>query len=86
MKENEVILDVRSLQTHFKNETGVTKAVEQVSFKLRKGETLGIVGESGSGKSVTSLSLMRLIKNPPGRIVGGEILFNSQSIGSYSGN
>lgn len=81
MQDKEVILDVRSLQTHFKNEGGVTKAVDQVSFKLKKGETLGIVGESGSGKSVTSLSLMRLIKNPPGRIVGGEMLFNSQSMG-----
>lgn len=58
------------------------KAVDDVSFKLRKGETVGIVGESGSGKSVTSISIMRLIQSPPGRIEGGEIIFHSPEFGT----
>jgi oligopeptide/dipeptide ABC transporter ATP-binding protein len=69
------LLQVRHLQTHFFTDAGVVKSVEDVSFTLDAGETLAVVGESGSGKSVTSLSIMGLIANPPGRIVGGEILF-----------
>ena len=57
------------------------KAVNNVSFTLHKGETIGIVGESGSGKSVTSLSIMRLIPNPPGRISGGQILYHHEKNG-----
>ena len=72
------LLQVRHLQTHFSTDAGVVKAVEDVSFTLDAGETLAVVGESGSGKSVTSLSIMGLIPNPPGRIVGGEILFRTR--------
>src|SRR5258707_5600127 len=61
-------------------EDGVVKAVDGITFELKKGETLGIVGESGSGKSVTNLSILRLIPEPPGRIVSGEILFDGQDI------
>lgn len=79
---NNYILEVNNLQTHFTTDAGIVKAVDNISFKVRKGETVGIVGESGSGKSVTSLSLMKLIKDPPGKIVGGEILFHSPKLGS----
>jgi peptide/nickel transport system ATP-binding protein len=72
------LLQVRHLQTHFFTDAGLVKAVEDVSFTVNAGETLAVVGESGSGKSVTSLSIMGLIPNPPGRIVGGEILFQTR--------
>ncbi len=72
------LLRVRHLQTHFFTDAGRVKAVEDVSFELSARETLAVVGESGSGKSVTSLSIMGLIPNPPGRIVGGEILFRTR--------
>ncbi|MFZ9857080.1 MAG: ABC transporter ATP-binding protein [Roseiflexaceae bacterium] len=74
------LLDVRNLETQFKTQDGVVKAVNNVSFYVNRGETLGIVGESGSGKSVTSLSVMRLIPNPPGRITGGEVMFDGQDL------
>ncbi len=70
------ILTVNNLKTYFSTEDGVVKAVDGISFTLKKGETLGIVGESGSGKSVTNLSIMRLIPEPPGKIVEGEINFD----------
>ncbi|MBI3269348.1 MAG: ABC transporter ATP-binding protein [Planctomycetes bacterium] len=75
-----VLLDVRDLRTYFRTESGVAKAVDGVSFQVREDEVLGIVGESGSGKSVTSLSILRLIPNPPGEIVGGEIRFKGQNL------
>lgn len=74
------ILQVRDLQTQFKTDDGVVKAVDGVSFDLHRGETLGIVGESGSGKSVTNLSIMRLIPSPPGKIVGGQVLFEGKDL------
>jgi peptide/nickel transport system ATP-binding protein len=74
------ILEVKNLKTGFRTDDGEFLAVDDVSFKLEKGKTLGIVGESGSGKSVTSLSIMRLIPSPPGKIVGGEILFNGRNL------
>jgi oligopeptide transport system ATP-binding protein len=80
----EVLLSVHDLRTHFFTDDGVVKAVNGVSFDLRRGETLGIVGESGSGKSVTNMSIMRLIPDPPGRIVGGEIVFDGLDILSLS--
>lgn len=81
MAENK-LLEIRNLVTEFTTEGNVMKAVNDVSFTLNKGETIGIVGESGSGKSVTSLSVMRLIPNPPGKIAGGEIVFHTRDKGS----
>jgi len=72
------LLDVRNLTTEFKTEQQVVRAVNNVSFTVGKGRTLGIVGESGSGKSVTSLSVMRLIPSPPGKVVGGQALFHER--------
>ncbi len=79
--DNNVLLEVKNLQTFFATEEGTVRAVDDVSFTLNKGETIGIVGESGSGKSVTSLSVMRLIPNPPGKIVGGEIIYHHKERG-----
>ena len=79
--KDDFLLQVNNLQTFFKTEESIVKAVDGVSFNLRKGETIGIVGESGSGKSVTALSLMKLIPNPPGQIVGGSIKLNTLNHG-----
>jgi oligopeptide/dipeptide ABC transporter ATP-binding protein len=76
----EKILEVKNLETSFFTEAGVVKAVEDVSFDVYKGKTLGIVGESGCGKSVTSLSIMRLIPNPPGRVTGGQIFYKGRDL------
>lgn len=74
------LLEVRDLRTYFHTEDGTVKAVDGVTFSLRRGETLGIVGESGSGKSVTTLSIIRLIQSPPGQIVSGEVVFDGRDI------
>jgi len=74
------LLSIRNLRTWFDEDDLTAKAVDGVSFDLERGETLGIVGESGSGKSVTNLSIMRLIPQPPGRIVSGEVLFDGQDL------
>jgi oligopeptide transport system ATP-binding protein len=80
MSSNGNLLEVRELKTFFETEDGTVKAVDGISFELKRGETLGIVGESGSGKSVTNLSIIRLIPSPPGKIVSGEVLFAGQDI------
>jgi len=78
------LLEVKNLKTGFKTDDGHFLAVDDISFKLEEGKTLGIVGESGCGKSVTALSVMRLIPTPPGKIEGGEILFNGKNLLSLS--
>ena len=75
MNTNKHLLDVQGLRTNFYTIEGIARAVQNVSFYMDQGETLGLVGESGCGKSVTALSVMRLIKDPPGRIEDGQILF-----------
>ena len=77
---DDVLLSVRNLKTYFRTEAGIAKAVDGVDFEVYPGEVLGIVGESGSGKSVTSLSIMQLIPNPPGDIVGGDIYFEGKNL------
>ncbi len=74
------LLDVKDLRTYFYTQDGVVKAVDGCSYDIQEGETLGLVGESACGKSVSALSIMRLIPNPPGRIVGGEVIFQGEDI------
>lgn len=74
------LLNIENLKTYFYIYDGIVKAVDGINFSLRKGEALGIVGESGCGKTVAALSILRLISNPPGRIVDGKILFNGQNL------
>jgi oligopeptide transport system ATP-binding protein len=78
------LLEIRDLHTHFFLKAGVVKAVDGVSCHVAEGETLGVVGESGCGKSVTALSVMRLVPDPPGRIVSGEILFSGRDLVTIS--
>src|SRR5689334_6088078 len=77
---HEKVLEVKNLKTSFFTEEGEIRAVDDVSFNVYKGKTLGIVGESGCGKSVTSLSIMRLVQAPPGRTVGGQILYQGRDL------
>jgi len=74
------LLEVKNLRTYFETDDGLVKAVDDISFQLKRGETLGIVGESGSGKSVTNLSIIRLIPTPPGKIVSGQVVFNDSDL------
>ncbi len=76
----DILLQVKSLKTHFFTDYGTVRAVDGVDFELSAGETLGLVGESGCGKSVTGLSILRLVTSPPGRIVSGEILFEGRDL------
>lgn len=80
VQTGDALLDVRDLHTSFFTHAGVVRAVRGVTFHLNKGETLGVVGESGSGKSVTALSIMRLVPQPPGRYTAGSITFAGQKI------
>jgi len=80
------LLEVNNLKTYFYTRGGVVKAVDDVTFAMKPGETLGVVGESGCGKSVTALSVMRLVANPPGKIIAGEINFNGENILEKSQN
>jgi oligopeptide transport system ATP-binding protein len=75
-----ILLDVKDLKTQFFTQDGVVKAVNGINYTLNEGETLGIVGESGSGKSVGVMSLIRLIPSPPGKIVGGQVMFDGQDL------
>ena len=74
------LMKVSGLATQFFTEDGIVKAVDGIEYDLEEGETLGLVGESGCGKSVSALSVLRLIPNPPGRIVGGEVMFEGQDL------
>src|SRR5689334_22280549 len=76
----DVLLDVRDLRTHFHTSAGVIRAVDGVSWDVRRGETVALVGESGCGKSVSALSVMRLVSAPAGRIVRGEIVFKGRNL------
>src|SRR5688572_23219013 len=80
MRDSAPLLVVENLKTHFFTRRGITKAVDGVSFTLHAGETLALVGESGSGKSVTCLSLVRLVPEPAGRIVGGRVLLDGDDL------
>jgi peptide/nickel transport system ATP-binding protein/oligopeptide transport system ATP-binding protein len=82
--KQEPILEVNELKTHFNTKRGISKAVDGIDFVLHKGETLGIVGESGCGKSMTSLSILRLIPSPPGKIAGGSILYKGKDLVTIS--
>jgi oligopeptide/dipeptide ABC transporter ATP-binding protein len=77
---NDLLLELRDLKTYFFTSDGVAKAVDGVSYQLHRGETLGVVGESGCGKSVTALSILRLVPDPPGRTVSGEIMFEGTDL------
>jgi peptide/nickel transport system ATP-binding protein len=76
----DIVLDVKNLQTVFFTNSGLFRAVDDVSFTVRRGETLAIVGESGCGKSVTALSIMRLVPDPPGRVVGGSVMLEERDL------
>ncbi|MDQ1196166.1 ABC transporter ATP-binding protein [Agrobacterium sp. SORGH_AS 787] len=83
MARNAHLLEVRNLRTSFFTEEGEVKAVNDVSYHLDEGEVIAIVGESGCGKSITQLSVMQLVQSPPGRILGGEVIFSGQSLLQY---
>jgi len=80
VKMDSLLLQVKDLKTYFYTDDGVIKAVDGVDFAIKRGETLGMVGESGCGKSITSLSILRLIQEPPGKIVSGEIWFKGEEL------
>lgn len=77
---NKCLLEVKNLKTYFYTKAGVAPAINDISFSIDKGKTLGVVGESGCGKSMTALSIMQLVPNPPGKIIGGEVLFENRDL------
>lgn len=83
MDNSKILLEVKHLQTSFFTNIGEVKAVDDVSYYVKKGEIIAVVGESGCGKSVTQMSVLQLIQSPPGKIVGGEILFDGKNLLSY---
>ena len=80
MNQSETLLEIKDLCVEFKTMAGTVHAVDHLSYTLHRGEKLGIVGESGSGKSVSSLAMMQLIPNPPGKVTGGQILYNGKDL------
>ncbi|MCL2702531.1 MAG: ABC transporter ATP-binding protein [Defluviitaleaceae bacterium] len=76
----ETLLDIKGLSIHYKTEDGTVRAVNDLNFKLNKGETIGLVGETGAGKTTTALGILRLVPDPPGKIVGGEILLDGEDL------
>jgi len=84
VEEQEKLVEIMDLKTHFFTDAGVVTSVDGVSYDIYRGETLGLVGESGCGKSVTALSIMRLVPDPPGRIVNGQILFDGRDLTALS--
>ena len=78
------LLEVRNLATYFFQEDSTVKAVDDISFDLEAGETLALVGESGCGKSISALSIMKLVPDPPGKIVSGEVVFNGEDLGGFN--
>ncbi len=85
-RDAEVLLEIKGLRTHFRGDEGIARAVDGVSYSVRAGETLGIVGESGCGKSVSALSIMGLVPQPPGFNAGGEILYRGEDLLQVSEN
>ena len=86
MSDNGKLLSVENLSTHFFTEEGIVKAVQDVSFSIKRGRTFALVGESGCGKTVTALSIMRLVPAPAGKIVGGKIVFEGRDLLTLSKN
>jgi oligopeptide/dipeptide ABC transporter ATP-binding protein len=81
---NDNLLEIKGLRTYFYTEDGIVKAIEGIDLHIERGETLGLVGESGCGKTVTALSIMQLIPNPPGKIIDGEIFFEGEDLLKYT--
>ena len=79
-KESEVLLQIRDLSVEYRTEDGIVKAVNGIDLNVGKGETVGLVGETGAGKTTVALSILRLIPDPPGRIVRGEILWKGKDL------
>ena len=84
--KRDILLEVKHLKTSFFTQAGEVKAVDDVSYYINKGEIIAVVGESGCGKSVTQMSVMQLVQSPPGKIVGGEVIFEGKNLLEYDRN